>query len=98
MKLLGLLLVLAALAGVVAFVPVGGRTVLDRWNDSRGAADFASKGWGEVAVATGLRDPPAKKSAARAARPAAKRPPPVERVTDADRAALDRLVSEHAEK
>lgn len=97
-KLLGLLLVLGALAAAVALVPLDGRTVLDRWRAAPSAAAFASRSWGEVAVATGLRDPPARRSAASRERPAARRAAPMERHSDADRAALERIVSEHAAK
>lgn len=95
-KLVGFLLVLGALAGATALVPIQGRTVLDRWHAARGPADFASRSWQEIAVATGLEAPP-RRSAPQARGPAAARPAkPVEHHTDADRAALDRLVGERA--
>jgi hypothetical protein len=47
-KLLVLLLAVAALAAVVAFVPVGGRSILDRWRSAGSARVFLARGWGEV--------------------------------------------------
>jgi len=99
-KLLGLLLIVGALAATVALVPVGGRTVLDRWRTARSPSEFAGRAYGEVAVAVGLRDPPGRRTAAGHARTGngPRRAPPVERHTDADRAALERIVADHAEK
>lgn len=101
-KLVGLLLVLGALAAAVAYVPVGGRTVLDRWRKAPSAAVFATRAWGEVAVAAGLADPPPRKAARAGAgherTAASHRTPPVERHTAADREALERIVAEHAQK
>jgi len=94
-KLVGLLLVLGALVGAAALVPLHGRTVLARWESSRGAADFARRSWQEVAAATGLEDPPRRGGATARPRPAVQ-PRPVERHTEADRAALERVVSERA--
>ena len=101
-KLVGLLLVLGALAATVALVPVGGRTVLDRWRKAPSAAVFATRAWGEVAVASGLADPSARKAGKAGAgherAAASHRAPPVERHTAADREALERIVAEHAQK
>ncbi len=99
------LIVLAALAAVVAFFPIGGRTVLERWRAARGPAAFLEKGWAELkAGAVGLLgrptatrhgDPP------RTARPAHPAPrghhpaEPVERHSEADRDALDEIVAKH---
>lgn len=95
-KLVGFLLVVGALAGAVTFVPIDGRTVLDRWQAARGPADFASRSWREIAAATGLSEPP-RRSPAQARAPQGQRQArPVEHHTDADRAALDRLVGEKA--
>jgi len=96
-KLVGILLVVSALAGAAALVPIEGRTVLDRWQAARGPADFASGCWREIAVASGLRETPRRPGAQQARAPAGQRPQkPVEHHTDADRAALDRLVGERA--
>jgi hypothetical protein len=95
-KMVGLLLVVGALAAAVALVPLNGRTVLARWRDSRGPSDFAARAWREAAAAAGLVDPPTARVAARASKPAAKRAQPAEHHTEADRAALERIVSERA--
>ncbi|MBI5067018.1 MAG: hypothetical protein HZB56_02180 [Deltaproteobacteria bacterium] len=95
-KLVGFLLVVGALAGAAALVPVDGRTVLDRWQAARGPGDFVSRSWREIAVATGLQEPP-RRPAAQARTPASQKgQKPVEHHTDADRAALDRLVNDRA--
>jgi hypothetical protein len=97
-KLVGFFLVVGALAGAASLVPIDGRTVLDRWQAARGPGDFAARSWREIAVATGLQDPP-RRPAAQARAPAAQRgQKPVEHHTDADRAALDRLVTERASR
>jgi hypothetical protein len=71
------------------------RTVLERWETAPTAGQFASRSWRELAAATGLASP--NRSAAPRARSAAgARTAPVERHTDADRAALERVVSERA--
>lgn len=100
---LGLLLaVLAAAVGAAALCPIHGRTVLARWQAARGPADFLERGWAEARASfagEGGRAAPrhldahADKPAPRGDR---KRPAPVERHTDADRAALDRIIAEHA--
>jgi hypothetical protein len=97
------LVVCAALAAAVALVPLRGRTVLDRWRAAPDAEIFAARSWGEAKVALGLAPEPPRAATrskpARPARPAARagRPAtPVERHTDADRAALDRVLAEHA--
>jgi hypothetical protein len=95
-KLMGLLLAVGALAAAAALVPMNGRTVLARWKASAGPADFASRSWREVALAAGLSEAPAHRPAARAARPAPKRSQPAESHSEADRAALERIVSERA--
>ena len=105
-RLLRWTVVVAALAAVVAFVPMGGRTLLDRWRAARGPGDFAVRVYGEL-EREGRRllrgkDGPAREAQARAAqRPAARprpgqAPQPVEHHTDADRKALDAIVAEHA--
>jgi len=95
-KLVGFLLVLGALAGAVALVPLQGRTVLDRWHAARDPADFASRSWREIAVATGLTSAPRRSAPQARGQATAKPAKPVEHHTDADRAALDRLVGERA--
>jgi hypothetical protein len=98
-KLLGALLLLGGLAAAAALVPLGGRTVVERWNAAASPSDFARRGWHELAQASGLEGPPRRAATSRAARPQAdpaRGARPVERHTPADRAALDRLVSERA--
>ncbi len=105
------LLVSAAIAGivlvVVAFVPLSGRTVVERWQAAPSAIDFVERGYGEVAAAVArFRDDHsdrrrhgAKVSARtspRGSAPAKDGPAPQERHTEADRSALDRIVAEHA--
>jgi hypothetical protein len=106
------LLLAAALAAILllvgAFVPVGGRTLVERWNAAPSAGRFAEKGWNEVvstwdslwgtkpASRPGSRPAPAKAPARTAKAPEKAAPAPVEHHTDADRTAVDRLVAEHA--
>lgn len=99
------LVLCAALAAAAAFVPVRGRTVLDRWRAAPDASTFADRSLAEAKVAMGLapepprpaarpRPPRATRPVARAARPAV----PTEQHTEADRAALDRVVAERAQR
>ncbi len=97
LKLLFGLAVLGALAGAVAFVPLHGRTVLDRWNDSRSPRDFAERGWAEAKTSFGKETARARpaRGASRPAKPSRPQRPaiPTERHTDEDRAAVDRIVA-----
>ncbi|HSB18826.1 MAG TPA: hypothetical protein VLD85_02325 [Anaeromyxobacteraceae bacterium] len=97
-RLVGFLLCAGALAAAVALVPVRGRTVLERWRAARGPADFVSRSWQEAAAAAGLSGPQAGKPPARAARQDGRRAEPTERHTAADRAEIERIVSERAGK
>jgi hypothetical protein len=83
--------VAAALWAVVAFVPVGGRTVLQRWRASSGPVDFAARAFAEIRQG-GRRARPRPATPARPGQP----PPPAEHHTEADRKALDAIVAEHA--
>lgn len=102
----------AALAAILllvgAFVPVNGKTLVERWNATPSAGRFAEKGWNEV-VSTwdslwGAKPPSrpvARPAPARGTPKAAKAQEkaaaaPVEHHTDADRSAIDRIVAEHA--
>lgn len=106
LKLVKWALVLAALAAVVAFVPVGGRTLLARWQAARSPSILVARTWteieqafGKLAGRTGGTPAPSRAQARAAARPPAGSPsrtPPVERHTDADRSAVDAIVAEHA--
>jgi hypothetical protein len=103
-RLLILMTFLVALAAAVALVPVGGRTVLARWHAARGPGDFVERGWDEARAAllgtpekqprAAQRPKPAHPARPRSGTGAAERP--AEHHTAADRAALDRLVEEHA--
>jgi len=95
-RLVGFLLCAGALAAAVALVPVRGRTVLERWRVARGPADFVSRSWQEAAAAAGLSGPQAGKPPARASRQDGRRAEPTERHTAADRAEIERIVSERA--
>lgn len=84
------LLFAAAVAAILflvgAFVPVNGKTLIERWNGTPTASSRpGSKGASPARSAQGP------------ARPAEKRPPePVEHHTEDDRSAIDRIVAEHA--
>jgi hypothetical protein len=86
------LLLAAAIAVIIllvgAFVPVGGKTLVERWNGAptaRSAPRPGQKGAaGAKTAQSGL--PPAQKPS----------PEPVEHHTEADRSAIDRIVAEHA--
>jgi hypothetical protein len=111
-RLLSAVAVAAILLLVAAFVPMGGKTLVERWNGAPSASAFAEKGWNEVVAAWdglwGVKRPAkgpsrvASKGAPGAARPAPQppaarpEPDPVEHHTDADRKALDRIVADHA--
>lgn len=106
------LLLAAAIAAILllvgAFVPVNGKTLVERWNATPSAGQFAEKGWNEVvstwdslwgtkpASRPGSRPAPARAPARTAKAPEKAAPAPVEHHTDADRTAIDRLVAEHA--
>ena len=87
-RLLLAVAIAAILLLVGAFVPVNGKTLVDRWN-------------GASAGPTPKGAPARNTATSRPARPQAvppdkAAPEPVEHHTDADRNALDRIVSEHA--
>jgi hypothetical protein len=103
--LLKVLLAAAALAAVWAFVPIGGRTMSDRWHRARSASEFVDRTWAEVhgeARPTRPRAPAnhtqsaAPRAQARAGSSQVARP--VEGHTDADRKALDRIVTDHLDE
>ena len=84
------LLLAAAVAAILflvgAFVPVNGKTLIERWNGTPTSAPRA-----------GAKGPSPARSAQGPGAPAQKRPPePVEHHTEADRSAIDRIVAEHA--
>jgi hypothetical protein len=101
LKLLFALTLAGALAGAAAFVPLRGSTLVERWSAAPTAASFVARGWRDLKVACGFA-----KETSRGARPQASRPghpgrpsrpgPPSEAHSDRDRAALERIVAEHA--
>lgn len=87
---LKLALAAGALWAVWTFVPVRGRTLADRWRAAPSAPAFVERGWDEATHAF-ARKP--------AARPQARQKPaapqrPTEAVTESDRKALERILSE----
>jgi hypothetical protein len=101
-KLLKLAVLIGLVAALLALVPLGGRTLLDRWRAARGPGDFTARLWAEM---RGVMPPPAPGTPAppRKARPG--RPPgaaepsspdqPLESTTEAERKSLDRLLDQH---
>jgi hypothetical protein len=83
------LLLAAAVAAILllvgAFVPVNGKTLVERWNGSPTATRTASKG--VMGARTAQPGPVASPKPV---------PEPVEHHTDADRSAIDKIVAEHA--
>ena len=77
----------AVLWAVWSFVPLHGRTLEDRWRAARDPAAFAERGWVEL-----------KGAAKGAQRPQARQKPvpdhPTEGHTEADRKAVDRILSD----
>jgi hypothetical protein len=102
----------AILLAVGAFVPVNGRTLVERWNAAPSATQFAARGWSEAVAGwdrlwgkpsskPALRQGPKNAGTTRTGQPATSpahkpAPEPVEHHTDADRTAIDRIVAEHA--
>jgi len=86
------LLLVVAIAAIVllvgAFVPVGGKTLVERWNGASAVRP----------VARGPGSAPSPSRPGAAAGTPARRPTaaPVEHHTEADRSAIDRIVAEHA--
>ena len=80
--------VAAILLAVGAFVPVKGKTLVERWNGASSTRPVPRPGAkgpsGSRTAQAGL--PPGQKPA----------PEPVEHHTEADRSAVDRIVAEHA--
>ncbi len=87
-RLLLAVAVAAILVLVGAFVPVNGKTLVERWNGGPTATSTPRPGLKGAASAK-----PARPGPAPAQKPA---PEPVEHHTDADRSAIDRIVAEHA--
>jgi hypothetical protein len=94
---LKLVLAAAAVAAVWAFVPFGGRTLAERWSAARSPSQFLDRTWAEMRGVPGAARGPGRPQA-RAAQPAPRERAgerPTEGHTDADRQALDRILSQH---
>jgi hypothetical protein len=85
----------AAVWAVWSFVPVRGRTLAERWRAAGDLSTFVERGWAE---ATSAARPP------RAARPQARQKPapapqrPTEGHTEADRRAVERILSDRLDE
>jgi hypothetical protein len=94
---LKLLLAAAAVAAVWCFVPVKGRTLAERWGRARTAEEFVERtvgdlrGRAEPAVAAHPHAPAHGTAQAGGAAPQR----PTESHSEADRKALDRVLSDH---
>jgi hypothetical protein len=89
---LKLCLAAAALAAIWAFVPVGGRTMSERWRRAGNAGAFADGIWAEIRPGTASHESADRHAQARNGA-AAKQP--AESYSPADREALDRTLSRH---
>jgi hypothetical protein len=93
---LKLLLAAAAVAAVWCFVPVKGRTLAERWGRARTPVEFVERAWSDIRghpeAAPPRQHPPARSSAqARGTVPER----PTESHSEADRRALDQVLSRH---
>lgn len=91
---LKLALAAAALWALWTFVPVHGRTLAERWRHAPTAAAFVERGWDEAARAFPGKPAPRPPQARQKPAPA---PRPTEGHTEADRRAVDRILSERLE-
>jgi hypothetical protein len=104
LKLLFGLVLAGAVALAVAFVPLRGRTVLERWDAAPSAGAFVARSWREAKVALGLEKEPGRPARASSQPPRGARPgpargrEPVEHHSAEDRAALDRIVADSARR
>ena len=105
LKLLKWTLLVAAIAAVLAFVPVNGRTLADRWRKSRDTSEFVHGLWIEGRHA--FSSAPTRSTSRHATAPTTHPAPharsstrstarPSEQHSEADRAAIDRILTEHA--
>jgi hypothetical protein len=96
--MLRLLVKLALAAGAVVavwtWVPVKGRTMAERWDAAPTAGKFIDRTWSELAGKAPGRSPalPRAREAAPRGRTGDR---PVERHSDDDRRAVDRIVADH---
>ncbi len=56
---------LGAVAAVLYLLPVGGRTLADRWRKADGVADFAARTWAEARGSPAVEKAPPRRPAAR---------------------------------
>ena len=87
---LKLALAAGALWALWTFVPIRGRTLAERWRAAPTASAFAERGWDEASHAFSAKPAP---------RPQARQKPaptqrPTEGHTEADRKAVDRILSD----
>jgi hypothetical protein len=85
----------AALWAIWTFVPVRERTLAERWRAAGSVSAFLERGLAEL---TGAGEPRPARPQARAQKPAGSRERPSEGHTDADRDAVERLLSERLSK
>ncbi len=90
---LKLALAAGALWAVWTFVPVHGRTLAERWRAAPSGAAFVERGWDEAAHA--FRRPASKPQARQKPAPPQR---PTEGHTDADRRAVDRILSDRLDE
>lgn len=91
--LLKLALASAAVAAIWTWVPVQGRSMAERWRAAPTAGAFVDRTFGEFAGAFSDRAP--SRPQARGAPP---RERPVERHTEADRRAVDRILADRLDE
>ena len=94
--LVKLLLAAAAIAAVWAYVPIGGRSMADRWRKARTPSEFVDRAWAELRGA-----PPPKAAPRPVPRTQARAAPsnrPTESHRESDRRELDRIVAEELRK
>jgi hypothetical protein len=102
LKLLRLAVLLGMVAGLLFLVPLGGRTLFDRWRSASDASDFVARTWAELRGVESTTSPGAsagtKKGRPGKPPPAAASPSapdqPLDSTTDADRKALDKLLDQ----
>jgi hypothetical protein len=91
---MNLVLAGAFLFAVWTWVPIGGRTLDARWHDAAGAADFGRRTLAELGVGEARPAPGAQGRSAPRERP----PDRGERVSEADRQALERRLAEELKR
>lgn len=82
----------AAVWAVWTFVPVGGRTLADRWRAAGNVSAFVERGWAEVTGAARSKQPARPQARQKPAQPPA--PRPSEGHTEADRRAVERILAD----